>query len=172
MNKINNKMNDSTLYALSVIGGVYIALCGLFLILPDKNFKYPLKILWGLILAVPMAVTGISYELGPNTRPENKLITNLKYIKTLEPRYVYEHDKYMFFHDNVGPINISEIQGYTTDSAAIADGILVYEKQYPVIWGFVKQNAPEGESDYVYTFEVTDAIQKASQEPAELKHQE
>lgn len=169
MNIMNSNMNESILYTLSILGGIHIALCVFFVIISDNQTKYPTNLLWGLILSLPMGITGLVYEIGPKKQVENRLITNLKYIKTLEPKYVYEHDEYMFFHDENGPIEISRIQGYSTDSAAIADGIMVYQKVYPRIWGFIEQTPVSEEPEFVYTFVVTDAIKKASQEPAELK---
>ena len=164
-------MRELILNIALFISGLHLVIV-LFLVLMGESFDVVPKYLWWLLLiTIPVVVAGFLYYYDAKENPKYKFISHLEYEGILQPKFVFEYDTFTFYHEGVDEINMRTLNGYTTDSAAVADGVMVYRKVYPRIWGIFK-HIPYNENEFVYTLKVTEAIKNATLTPAELNLKE
>jgi len=162
-------MNEIFVYITFWFTGIHLSLVLLLLAFADGPGHFPGWLMWPCFVTVPLLIACITYSTETSKQEKVTLIERLEYQETIRPKYVYEYDQYMFFHPSQDePLQISNLQGYTSDSAAVVDGILVYKKIYPRVWGFI-EHVPKGKQEYLFTLELTPEIERASQLPVKLK---
>jgi hypothetical protein len=114
----------------------------------------------GLIMIVVLAIYSDHKELD-----HYKVVRHLEVVQKLTPKYVFGYDAYTVEFEG-REILIKSVPGYTTDSAAVVNKVVVYRQVRLPIWGFIKADYGD---ELISSTGLTDDIKKGLKQAKQVE---